>query len=40
MNLISFRTALHIAAQEGKIDVTKFLVENGANLEAKDNDGW
>ena len=34
-----FRTALHFAAYWGKIVVTKFLVDLGANLEAQDNEG-
>ena len=33
-------TALHRAAKLGRIEVTKFLLEHGANLEAKTNNGW
>ena len=40
-NEFDFRTALHLAAAYNRnIDVTKFLVEHGANLEAKTNGGW
>ena len=39
-NEFDFRTALHIAAYWGKIDVTKVLVDHGANLEAQENSGW
>ena len=35
----NFRTALHFAAEEGKLEVTKFLVDFGANVNATDNDG-
>ena len=34
-NFVYSSGALHCAAAEGNIDVTKFLVEHGANLEAK-----
>ena len=34
-----FRTALHLAARWGKIDVTKFLVDLGANVIATNNYG-
>lgn len=30
-------TALHLAAQEGRVDLIEFLIENGAPLDAKDN---
>ena len=40
MSFKDFRTALHRAAYYGEIDVAKSLVEHGANLEVKDNDGW
>ena len=36
----NFSTALHWAAQGGEIEVTKFLVEHDADLEAQDIDGW
>ena len=39
-NGFDFRTALHIAAEKGHIAVTKFLLEHGANLEARDDEGW
>ena len=39
MNLIFKRTALHTAAFWGKIDVTKLLVDLGANVLATDSSG-
>ena len=33
-------TALHWASQEGKIDMVQILVKVGANVEAKDKDGY
>jgi len=33
-------TALMGAGNEGHLDVVNWLLENGANLEAKDNQGW
>lgn len=33
-------TLLHYACLDNKIDIAKFLVENGANIEAKENDGF
>ena len=33
------RTALHIAAQEGKTDVVRYLLSKGADLEIKDAGG-
>ena len=38
-NEYDFRTALHFAAKGGKIDVTKFLVEQDANVIATTNIG-
>jgi hypothetical protein len=32
-------TALIVAAQEGKLDVVKYLVESGASIELRDNNG-
>ena len=34
------RTALHSAAQEGHLDVTKYLISQGAEVNKGDNDGW
>ena len=31
---------LHLAAKEGSTELVKVLFSKGANLEAKDNDGW
>ncbi|MBP7710152.1 MAG: ankyrin repeat domain-containing protein [Rickettsiales bacterium] len=33
-------TALHIAAREKKLEIAKILVENGADVNAADNEGW
>ena len=33
-------TALHIAARKGNIEIIKILVNNGADLNIKDNEGW
>jgi ankyrin repeat protein len=33
-------TPLHCAAWNGHVDILHLLVENGADLEAQDNDGW
>lgn len=33
-------TALHIAAREKNLEVAKILVENGADVNAIDNEGW
>lgn len=33
-------TALHIAAREGNLEIAKILIENGANVNAVDNEGW
>jgi hypothetical protein len=33
-------TALHIAAREGNLEIAKILIENGANVNAADNEGW
>ncbi len=33
-------TALHIACREGNIDAVKALIENGANPNIADNEGW
>ncbi len=30
------RTSLHIASEKGNLDVIKYLVEQGADMEAKD----
>ncbi len=34
------RTALHGAANQGAGNVLRFLVEQGADINAKDSDGW
>jgi ankyrin repeat protein len=34
------RTPLHCSARYGHIDILHLLVENGADLEAQNNDGW
>lgn len=36
----SGKTALHAAAHGGKTDVTEFLIKNGCNVDAKEEDGW
>ena len=36
----SRKTALHIAAAKGYVKITKSLVSKGANVDAKDKDGW
>lgn len=33
-------TALHIATRNGNIEIAKILIENGANVNATDNEGW
>ncbi len=33
-------TALHIAARRGNLEICKILVENGANVNITDNEGW
>ncbi|PLB53433.1 ankyrin, partial [Aspergillus steynii IBT 23096] len=33
-------TALHLAARTGHYNIAELLVKEGANLEARDNDGW
>jgi hypothetical protein len=33
-------TSLHIACREGNFDITKILIENGANVNIIDNEGW
>jgi hypothetical protein len=33
-------TALHIAAREKNLEIAKILVENGADINATDNEGW
>lgn len=33
-------TALHIACREGNFEITKILIENGAEVNAIDNEGW
>jgi len=33
-------TALHIAARKGNLEICKILIENGANVNLVDNDGW
>lgn len=33
-------TSLHIACREGNFDIVKILIENGANLNVVDNEGW
>ena len=38
-NEFHFRTTLHFAARWGRIEVTKVLVDLGANVNAADNDG-
>jgi uncharacterized protein len=34
------RTALHIAAMRGHVDVAEVLLAKGAQVEARDADGW
>ena len=34
------KTALHWAALTGHVDVAKVLIEKGADVDARDNDGW
>jgi hypothetical protein len=33
-------SALHIAARKGDLEISKILIENGANVNATDNEGW
>ena len=33
-------TALHIASREGFLEIAKILIENGADVNAIDNEGW
>ncbi len=33
-------TSLHIACREGNFEITKILVDNGANVNIVDNEGW
>jgi ankyrin repeat protein len=33
-------TALHIACRQKNFEIAKFLVENGANVNSTDNEGW
>lgn len=40
LNDFTHSTALICACQGGHEAVVKFLIENGANVEAKDKDGW
>jgi len=33
-------TSLHIACREGNLEIAKILIENGANVNLVDNEGW
>lgn len=33
-------TALHIASRQGNFEIAKILIENGADVDAVDNEGW
>ncbi|EDO35896.1 predicted protein, partial [Nematostella vectensis] len=33
-------TALHAACFEGNVSCARYLLEHGASVEARDNDGW
>jgi hypothetical protein len=33
-------TPLDLASGSGKLDVVRFLIERGANIHTKDNEGW
>ena len=33
-------TPLHLASQEGHLDIVRFLIEHDANMAAQDQDGW
>ena len=33
-------TSLHIACREGNFEITKILIDNGANVNIVDNEGW
>lgn len=33
-------TSLHIACREGNVEIAKILIENGANVNLVDNEGW
>ena len=33
-------TALHIASRNGSVEIAKILIENGANVNVADNEGW
>lgn len=35
----SGKTALHVAAHQGHIEIVKLLLQSGASVNAKDNDG-
>lgn len=34
------QTPLHVASYEGKFEMVYFLLSHGANVEAKDGQGW
>lgn len=36
---IDGQTLLHIASTEGSLEIAKFLCKNGADIEARDDDG-
>ena len=40
MLVIIMVRALHFAAGEGQVNVLEWLVSHGANINARDNDGW
>ena len=40
LELPRYSTALHVAAWRGHLVIVKLLLEAGANLEARDNQGW
>jgi 26S proteasome non-ATPase regulatory subunit 10 len=34
------RTALHWAASSGALDITRYLIDNGAEVDERDAGGW